>query len=101
MEPIRSQNSKLEAAKSALQEIGVEGMTLIEVRGHGQQKGHTEVYRGREYSVDLIPRPIGGGVGRSDGGEGGAGHTGGCARGKDRRRENFSDARGRSDSHPQ
>lgn len=50
------QNSKLEAVKSALQDIGVEGMTVMEVRGHGQQKGHTEVYRGREYSVDLIPK---------------------------------------------
>lgn len=50
------QNSKLEAVKAALHEIGVEGMTVIEVRGHGRQKGHTEVYRGREYSVDLIPK---------------------------------------------
>ena len=50
------QNSKLEAVKNALQEIGVEGMTVLEVRGHGRQKGHTEVYRGREYSVDLIPK---------------------------------------------
>src|ERR1700682_2519467 len=50
------QNSKLEAVKTALQEIGVEGMTVIEVRGHGRQKGHTEFYRGREYSVDLIPK---------------------------------------------
>lgn len=50
------QNSKLESVKSALQEIGVEGMTVLEVRGHGRQKGHTEVYRGREYSVDLIPK---------------------------------------------
>jgi nitrogen regulatory protein P-II 1 len=50
------QNSKLEAVKDALQEIGVEGMTVLEVRGHGRQKGHTEVYRGREYSVDLIPK---------------------------------------------
>src|SRR5271154_6124825 len=50
------QNSKLEAVKSALQEIGVEGMTVIEVRGHGRQKGHTEVYRGREYTVDLLPK---------------------------------------------
>jgi nitrogen regulatory protein P-II 1 len=50
------QNSKLEAVKSALHEIGVEGMTVLEVRGHGRQKGHTEVYRGREYSVDLIPK---------------------------------------------
>ncbi|MGH9725369.1 MAG: P-II family nitrogen regulator, partial [Candidatus Acidiferrales bacterium] len=36
--------------------IGVEGMTVLEVRGHGRQKGHTEVYRGREYTVDLIPK---------------------------------------------
>jgi nitrogen regulatory protein P-II 1 len=50
------QNSKLEAVKNALHEIGVEGMTVLEVRGHGRQKGHTEVYRGREYSVDLIPK---------------------------------------------
>jgi nitrogen regulatory protein P-II 1 len=50
------QNSKLEAVKTALQEIGVEGMTVMEVRGHGRQKGHTEVYRGREYSIDLIPK---------------------------------------------
>ena len=50
------QNSKLDAVKAALQEIGVEGMTVIEVRGHGRQKGHTEVYRGREYTVDLLPK---------------------------------------------
>ena len=50
------QNSRVEAVKSALREIGVEGMTVVEVRGHGRQKGHTEVYRGREYSVDLIPK---------------------------------------------
>src|SRR3954453_21693578 len=50
------QNSKLEAVKAALQEIGVEGMTILEVRGHGRQKGHTETYRGREYSVDLLPK---------------------------------------------
>jgi len=50
------QNSRLEAVKTALHEIGVEGMTVLEVRGHGRQKGHTEVYRGREYSVDLIPK---------------------------------------------
>jgi nitrogen regulatory protein P-II 1 len=50
------QPSKLEAVKNALHEIGIEGMTIIEVRGHGRQKGHTEVYRGREYTVDLIPK---------------------------------------------
>jgi len=50
------QNSKLEAVKNALHEIGVEGMTVLEARGHGRQKGHTEFYRGREYTVDLIPK---------------------------------------------
>jgi nitrogen regulatory protein P-II 1 len=50
------QTSKLDPVKDALHEIGVEGMTVLEVRGHGRQKGHTEVYRGREYTVDLIPK---------------------------------------------
>jgi nitrogen regulatory protein P-II 1 len=50
------QTSKLDAVKEALHDIGVEGMTVLEVRGHGRQKGHTEVYRGREYTVDLIPK---------------------------------------------
>ncbi len=50
------QPAKLEAVKSALHEIGVEGMTVLDARGHGRQKGHTEVYRGREYTVDLIPK---------------------------------------------
>jgi len=50
------QTSKLEAVKDALHEAGVEGMTVFEVRGHGRQKGHTEFYRGREYTVDLIPK---------------------------------------------
>ena len=42
--------------KEALQAIGVEGMTISEVRGHGRQKGHKEVYRGQEYTVDLLPK---------------------------------------------
>jgi len=50
------QMSKLDAVKDALHEIGVEGMTVLEARGHGRQKGHTEYYRGREYTVDLIPK---------------------------------------------
>jgi nitrogen regulatory protein P-II 1 len=50
------QPSKLDAVKTALQQIGVQGMTVSEVRGHGRQKGHTEVYRGNEYSVDLLPK---------------------------------------------
>jgi nitrogen regulatory protein P-II 1 len=47
---------KLEAVKIALKKIDVDGMTVSEVRGHGRQKGHTEVYRGQEYQVDLIPK---------------------------------------------
>jgi nitrogen regulatory protein P-II 1 len=50
------QTSKIDPVKDALQEIGVEGMTVLEARGHGRQKGHTEFYRGREYTVDLIPK---------------------------------------------
>jgi nitrogen regulatory protein P-II 1 len=47
---------KLDEVKEALQGIGVEGMTISEVRGHGRQKGHKEVYRGQEYTVDLLPK---------------------------------------------
>jgi nitrogen regulatory protein P-II 1 len=50
------QTSRLDRVKEALHEIGIEGMTVIEVRGHGRQKGHTEFYRGREYTVDLLPK---------------------------------------------
>src|SRR6202166_3171742 len=50
------QPSRFESVKKALQEMGVEGMTISEVRGHGRQKGHTETYRGREYEVDLLPK---------------------------------------------
>src|ERR1700740_6484 len=50
------QPSKLDAVKDALLEVGIEGMTILEARGHGRQKGHTELYRGREYTVDLLPK---------------------------------------------
>src|SRR3954469_5376595 len=50
------QPSKLDAVKDALGEIGDDGMTILEARGHGRQKGHTENYRGREYTVDLLPK---------------------------------------------
>jgi nitrogen regulatory protein P-II 1 len=50
------QPSKLDEVKDALLDVGVDGMTIFDVRGHGRQKGHTEVYRGREYSVDLLPK---------------------------------------------
>lgn len=47
---------KLDEVKNALTEIGINGMTITEVRGHGRQKGHKEVYRGQEYNVDLLPK---------------------------------------------
>jgi nitrogen regulatory protein P-II 1 len=47
---------KLEDVKAALKEIGIDGMTITEVRGHGRQKGHKEVYRGQEYNVDVLPK---------------------------------------------
>ena len=50
------QPSKLDAVKDALHEIGIQGMTVSEVRGHGRQKGHSEIYRGHEYTVDLLPK---------------------------------------------
>jgi nitrogen regulatory protein P-II 1 len=50
------QPNRFEVVKDALIEIGVDGMTVSEVRGHGRQKGHTETYRGREYDTDLMPK---------------------------------------------
>src|ERR1700687_5799067 len=47
---------KLDAVKEALKSIGIDGMTITEVRRHGRQKGHKEVYRGQEYNVDLLPK---------------------------------------------
>lgn len=47
---------KLEDVKEALSEVGVEGMTVVEVKGFGRQKGHTEIYRGSEYTVDFLPK---------------------------------------------
>jgi nitrogen regulatory protein P-II 1 len=50
------QPHKLDEVKDALIKVGVDGMTVSEVRGHGRQKGHTETYRGQEYKVDLLPK---------------------------------------------
>ena len=47
---------KLDEVKQSLQALGIEGLTITEVRGHGRQKGHTEVYRGQEYKVDFLPK---------------------------------------------
>lgn len=49
---------KLEDVKDALAEVGVEGMTVSEVKGFGRQKGHTEIYRGSEYTVDFLPKTM-------------------------------------------
>ena len=48
--------NKVDEVREALEKIGVSGMTVTEVRGHGQQKGHTAVYRGKEYAVSLLPK---------------------------------------------
>jgi len=50
------QPAKLDTVKAALLDAGIEGITILEARGHGRQKGHTEFYRGREYTVDLLPK---------------------------------------------
>ena len=50
------QPGKLDPVKQALIDLGVEGMTVSEVRGHGRQKGHTETYRGREYGIEFLPK---------------------------------------------
>jgi nitrogen regulatory protein P-II 1 len=50
------QPNRFETVKKALVDIGIDGMTVSEVRGHGRQKGHTETYHGHEYSVDLLPK---------------------------------------------
>jgi nitrogen regulatory protein P-II 1 len=50
------QPNRLDAVKEALISLGVDGLTISEVRGHGRQKGHTETYRGNEYTVDLLPK---------------------------------------------
>ncbi len=93
---------KLEEVKEALKGIGIDGMTISEVRGHGRQKGHKEVYRGQEYNVDLLPKvkvEIGG---CAEPRRGGAQHVarGGADR-EDRRRQDLRLRCGGSDSHPQ
>jgi nitrogen regulatory protein P-II 1 len=50
------QPHKLEDVREALKDIGIDGMTISDVRGHGRQKGHREIYRGQEYTVDLLPK---------------------------------------------
>ena len=58
MKPIKSivRPNKVDEVKDALEKIGISGMTVTEVRGHGKQKGHTAIYRGKEYNVSLLPK---------------------------------------------
>ena len=89
------QPSRFDAVKTALQEVGVEGMTVSEVRGHGRQKGHTEVYRGSEYTVDLLPKiKVEMVVSDALQGFGCASHFAGGQNREDRRRQDFRDQRG-------
>ena len=92
---------KLEDVKAALQEIGIQGMTVSEVKGFGRQKGHTELYRGAEYVVDFLPKiKIEIVVSGRSGGPGGEGH---CRRGEHRshrRREDLCLASRRCDPYP-
>jgi len=92
---------KLEEVKDALSEVGIEGMTVSEVKGFGRQKGHTEIYRGSEYTVDFLPkvkveivlsddvRRLGGGC-----------HCQSREDRQDWRRQGFHFRRGRSGPHP-
>jgi hypothetical protein len=90
---------KLDDVKEALNEIGIQGMTISEVKGYGRQKGHKEIYRGAEYVVDFIPKvkiEIIVDSERAD--AGGGGHSKSRQHRKNRRRKNFCILRGRS--HP-
>src|ERR1700745_2887432 len=84
------QPSKLDAVKDALLEAGIEGMTILEARGHGRPKGHTEFYRGREYTVDLLPKAkIETGINQHLKGKGHSANHGGGAPGPNRRRQDL------------
>ena len=96
------QPSKLDAVKDALLEAGIEGMTILEARGHGRQKGHTEFYRGREYTVDLLPKvKIEMVVHRRAEGKGHSGHRRRRPHRPHRRRQNLRQPHRRSHPHPQ
>ena len=93
---------KLDEVKEALKAIGIDGMTITEVRGHGRQKGHKEVYRGQEYNVDLLPKvklelvvPDERARGSDSDADGRRAHR------QDRRRQDLRLRRGGGDPHPQ
>ena len=91
---------KLDEVKEALNEIGIQGITVSEVKGFGRQKGHTELYRGAEYVVDFIPKIkmeiI---VSRRDRRQGGGNHRAGRKNRPHRRRQDLRHPSGRSSSH--
>ena len=92
---------KMEDVKEALSEIGIEGMTVSEVKGFGRQKGHTEIYRGSEYTVDFLPKVKFEIVVTDDRvHEGGRRHRAGGQDGQDRRRQGLRHADRGSDPHP-
>ena len=96
------QPHKIEEVKEALKKIGIDGMTITEVRGHGRQKGHKEVYRGMEYQVDLLPKVKLELVVPSSSSRRSDQSAVGCrALRENRRRQNLRVRRGRSHSHPQ
>ena len=81
---------KLNEVKTALNEIGIQGMTVTEVKGFGRQKGHTEIYRGSEYTVDFLPKiKIESVAAGQSGGAGRPGHHQGGQDRQDRRRQGF------------
>ena len=93
---------KLDDVKEALTELGVVGMTVTEVRGFGRQKGHTELYRGSEYTIDFLPKvKVEVVVPDSHGGQGRVGHLRGGQDRLDRRRQGVRapDGRGHPDPH--
>ncbi len=93
---------KLDEVKEALKAIGIDGMTITEVRGHGRQKGHKEVYRGQEYNVDLLPKvKLEMVVPDSARGRGDPHPQLRRAHRQDRRRQDLRLRRGRSHPHPQ
>jgi hypothetical protein len=90
---------KLDDVKEALNEIGIQGMTISEVKGYGRQKGHKEIYRGAEYVVDFIPKVKIEIIVDSDRADAGGGnHSKSGQYRKNRRRQNFCLLRRRSDS---
>ena len=92
---------KLEEVKEALAELGIEGMTVTEVKGFGRQKGHTEIYRGSEYTVDFLAEGESGS--RARGRHGGQSGHRGRGRGQDRqdrRRQSFCASSGTRGAHP-